>query len=130
MKRTILSIVAVFITWSVLDFVIHGLILNDVYQATAELWRPMDEMKMGLLRVAVLVSSIVFVSIYVRFFAEKGMGPAVQYGILFGLGAGISMGYGSYAVMPIPYDMALIWFLGTVVETTLGGLLLGLMIKK
>jgi hypothetical protein len=40
------------------------------------------------------------------------------------------MGYGSYSVMPIPYKMAFIWFFGSVVETTSGGLLLGLIIKK
>ena len=34
------------------------------------------------------------------------------------------------AVMPIPYYMALTWFLGTLVETTLGGILTGLIIKE
>ena len=54
----------------------------------------------------------------------------MTYGLLLGISWGISMGYGSYSVMPIPYHMALAWFLGTVVEMTLGGLLLGLIIKE
>ena len=49
-KRILLGALAVFVGWSVLDFVMHGLILTDAYAATAHLWRPMDEMKMGLLR--------------------------------------------------------------------------------
>lgn len=42
----------------------------------------------------------------------------------------ISFAYGTYAVMPIPYRMAPTWFVGTIVGTTLGGLLLGLIIRK
>jgi hypothetical protein len=129
-KRVVIAVITVFVTWSVLDFVIHGLILDTAYQTTAALWRPMGEMKMGLIYITVLVSSIVFVSIYARFFAEKGISTGLIYGILFGVGAGISMGYGTYAVMPIPYKMAFVWFLGTVVEGTLGGVLVGLIVRK
>ena len=35
------------------------------------------------------------------------------------------MGYGTYSVMPIPYSMALTWFLGAVVEGAAAGLLVG-----
>jgi hypothetical protein len=130
MKRALIAIILVFGIWCMLDFIIHVLILGTTYQATAQLWRPMKEMKMGLIYLTTFVSSLVFVTIYVRFFAKKGIGAGVKYGLLFGVGFGIPMGYGTYAVMPIPYKMALTWFLGTVVETTLGGLLLGLIIKK
>jgi hypothetical protein len=34
-KRIVLGIVAVFVAWQVLDFVLHGLILASTYQATA-----------------------------------------------------------------------------------------------
>ncbi len=125
LKRYLLAVLAVFISWSVLDYVIHELILGASYVATAELWRPMEEMKMGLLSFVTLVSSIAFVGIYAGFFAEKGIGTGLKYGLLFGLAAGVSMGYGSYAVMPIPYYMALTWFLGIMVEATVAGLLIG-----
>ena len=35
------------------------------------------------------------------------------------------MGYGSYVVMPIPYSMALTWFLGSLVEAVVAGLIVG-----
>jgi hypothetical protein len=129
-KRAVLAILAVFILWVLLDFVIHDMILGSAYQATAALWRPMEEMKMWLIYFSILIYSIVFVFIYARYFAKKGIGMGIKYGLLYGLAAGISMGYGTYAVMPIPYYMALTWFLGTVVETTLGGFLTGLIIKE
>jgi hypothetical protein len=42
-KRTIWAIVAVFIARSILDFILHGLLLRSAYEATATLWRPMDQ---------------------------------------------------------------------------------------
>ena len=129
-KRALVAMVVIFVTWSIMDFVMHGLILRDAYLATAKLWRPMDEMKMTLIYFTVLVFAAVFVWVYAGFFAKKGIGTGVKYGLLLGVGVGIPMGYGTYAVMPIPYYMALTWFLGTVVEATAGGLLLGLIVRE
>lgn len=128
-KKTVLAIIALFILWSILDFVIHGVLLTEAYKATAELWRPMEEMKMGLMRIVVLISAITFVLIYTLFFREKNMKTALKYGLLFGLGAGVSLGYGSYSVMPMPYSMAFTWFLGVLIEATLGGLVIGVMLR-
>ena len=50
---------------------------------------------------------------------HKGIGTAVKYGLVFGIGVGISMGYGSYSVMPIFYSMAFNWLPGSVVEDAL-----------
>jgi hypothetical protein len=130
MKKLLLTILAVFITWVVMDMVIHGLLLGKSYMATAELWRPMEDMKRGIIWAATLISAAVFTGIYASFFGRKTMGTALAYGLLFGIGAGISMGYGTYAVMPIPYHMALIWFTGTLAETLAGGFILGLVFKE
>ena len=129
-KRTILATLAVYVAWSVLDFIMHGVILSSSYEATANLWRPMEEMKMGLMYVVVLISTLTFVSIYAYFFKERTLATGLKYGLLFGVGVGSGMGYGTYSVMPIPYEMAMVWFLGTVVETTVGGILVGLIIPS
>ena len=42
-KKIIIAIIAVFILWSILDFVIHGVLLSEAYKATVELWRPMKK---------------------------------------------------------------------------------------
>ena len=129
-KRTILATLAVYVAWSVLDFIMHGVILSSSYEATANLWRPMEEMKMGLMYVVVLISALTFVSIYAYFFKERTLATGLKYGFLFGVGVGSGMGYGTYSVIPIPYEMALVWFLGTVVETAVGGILVGLIIPR
>lgn len=129
MKKALIAVLGVFVAWTVLDYVIHQKILTSAYAATADLWRPMEEMKMGLISLVTLISALAFVFLYYWFFAEKGIGTGIKYGLLFGIGVGVSMGYGTYAVMPIPYHMALTWFLGTLVETTLAGLLTGWILR-
>ena len=116
MKKTVLAILAVFITWSILDYVLHGIILTHVYEATPSLWRPMAEMKMGLTYLVVLIAASCFVYVYDKMISDRGVKTALLYGLVFGIGTGISMGYGTYSVMPIPYFLALGWFLGSLVE--------------
>jgi len=128
-KKIILATIAVFVVWGILDYVIHVVILEGTYEATKELWRPQGEMKMGLMYLVTFITALVFVYIYARFVSEKNMGNAILFGLIYGAGYGISMGYGSYSFMPIPYSLALVWFLGTVVELTIGGILLGLIVK-
>jgi hypothetical protein len=130
MKRYLLAVVAVFLAWSALDVVIHGVILAPTYQATAQLWRPEAEMKMGLMYGVGLIAAAAFVAIYARLCANRTLVAGIWYGLLFGIGTGVSMGYGTYAVMPIPYSLALTWFLGTVVEAVTGGLLVGWIVRK
>ena len=129
MKRGILAVAAVFVAWWVLDYLLHMVILSGSYQETAHLWSSQEDMKTGLMLLNSLIIASIFVYIYAKFFARKGTCTGVTYGLLVGISWGISMGYGSYSVMPIPYHMALAWFLGTVVKMTLGGLLLGLIIR-
>jgi hypothetical protein len=125
-----LAVIAVFIAWSVMDFLIHGVILASSYAATPSLWRPMHEMKMAVMYLSVLITGLCFVLVYVLFFARRGVSIGLRYGLLFGMGAGVSMGYGSYSVMPIPYHMALTWFLGSVVEAAVGGVILGAIVRE
>ena len=130
MAKTALAWISVFVSWAILDFVIHGLILGDTYASQPELWRPQDEMKTGLIVVAVAVTALAFVWIYARLISPKSPGTAIRYGVAWGVGLGIGMGYGTYAVLPIPYFMAIIWFLGTVVEATVAGIVVGLIVRE
>lgn len=129
LKRLLIAIAAIFVAWQILDLIIHFVILSPVYAETEELWRPMEEMKMGLIRFVSLVGAAVFAYTYARFVGEKRLTVGVSYGIFWGLAYGTSMAYGMYAVMPIPYHMALVWFVGTLVEFATAGLLAGWLIK-
>jgi hypothetical protein len=129
MKRTLLAIVAVFVVWSVLDFVIHGILLQSTYEATAGLWRPMDEMNMPMMYLVTLAYTACFVAIYDLLVSKKSLATGIRYGGLFGLGAGISMGFGSYSFMPIPLSLAWGWFFGMLVEAVVAGALVGAILR-
>ena len=47
-KRAIWSVLAAFMAWSIPDFVLHGLLACSTYEASAKLWRPMDQMNMPI----------------------------------------------------------------------------------
>ena len=130
LKRYLLSVVIVFVLWSVLDFVIHGAILSKAYEATASLWRPMEEMKIGLMYLSSLITAAVFVGIYALLVANKSVKTGVIYGVLMGLFSGVPMALGSYSYMPITCHIALVWFVGSIILMTLAGLCIGAIVKN
>ena len=130
MKKSALAILGVFVAWSVMDFVIHGMILQSSYAATASLWRPMGEMKMSLMYITVFFPAVAFVLIYSLFFSRKGISTGLQYGLLFGLSMGLPMGYGTYSVMPIPYFIAFTWCFGSIIEAMVAGLIVGSIMRE
>ena len=129
-KRIVLGIIAVFVAWQVMDFVLHGLILASTYQATASLWRPMAEMKMSLMRVGGLIAAMCFVCLYAWLVKPKSWAAGLSYGLILGVATGVSMGYGTYCVMPIPASLAAAWCIGSVVKTAVAGLLAGWIVKE
>ncbi|OGR00780.1 MAG: hypothetical protein A2505_02925 [Deltaproteobacteria bacterium RIFOXYD12_FULL_55_16] len=128
-KRTIWAIVTVFIAWSIMDFILHGILLRPTYEATANLWRPMDQMNMPLMYFVTLIFTGCFVLIYGFMVRQKSLASGLLFGALFGLATGISMGFGSYSYMPIPLTLAWGWFLGSWLEAIIAGAIIGTIIK-
>jgi hypothetical protein len=129
-KRTIWAVVAVFIAWSILDFILHGLLLRSTYEATANLWRPMDQMNMPVMYLVTLVFTTCFVLIYGLLVGQKSLTSGIRFGALFGLATGISMGFGSYVYMPIPLTLAFSWFFGSWIQAIAAGAIAGAIIKS
>jgi hypothetical protein len=129
-KKIIFATLAVFVTWAILDYLIHGMMLRSTYQANEMLWRPTEEMKMVLMYLVTLLAALVFVTIYARLVSPKNVARGLGFGLLFGVGTGISIGHGTYAIQPIPYYVALTWFLSTAIEATIAGLITGLIITE
>jgi hypothetical protein len=129
-KRTILAILAVFIAWSILDFILHGVLLRPIYVNTASLWRPINQMSVTLMYFVTLVFTVCFVLIYRFLIGQKSLATGIRFGALFGLATGISMGFGSYCYMPIPLTLAWSWFIGSWVEAIAAGAIVGAIIKS
>ena len=128
LKGVILAIIAVYIAWSALDFLIHGMLLKETYEATAHLWRPMQDMNMMLMHGVTLVLAVLFVELYLFCVSQKSLSMGLKFGVIFGLAAGV-MAASSYLYMPIPMSLAIDWFVGTLVEFVVAGWLVGLLVK-
>ena len=128
-KRTILAVIAMFIAWAIMDFILHGVLLRSTYEATASLWRPMDQMKTPLMYLVSLVFSVCFVLIYGLLVEQKSLVAGIKFGALFGLATGVSMGFGSYSYMPIPVMLAWSWFFGSWIKVIAAGAIIGAIMK-
>lgn len=128
--KFLLACGAVFALWGSADYLFHGMVLADDYRDTAALWRPAGEAKMGLHALVVLSAAVIFTAIYALLVAPRSVRNALLFGTLFGLAGGISYGYGMYAFMPLPHDMAVTWLITSLVEGVLGGLALGFILGR
>lgn len=119
----------VFILLVVLGMVIHGVLLSPTYSTMEGLVRPQAEMKMWIIFVVDAVVAYFFTLIFSKGYENKGIAEGVRYGLYIGLMFGISMAYGSYASMPIPYSLALQWFLYTIAQYIVCGVALAMVFK-
>ena len=126
MKNLIIGTIVVFIAWMAMDFLFHGNVLQGLYQETASLWRPPEEMKMGVNAIVVLIAATMFTAIYVFLVDEQNLKTGLLYGLLYGIAVGVGAGFGTFSFMPLPYELALSWFTIMVIESLVAGALIGL----
>lgn len=133
-KRWVIASVAVLVVLLVLEFVIHGMLLQGMYQQTAAVWRPLEEMNrlMGWMWLGDAVIAVFFTLIYAQGYekAKAGAAQGMRYGLYVGILMGASMSLGSYATLPIPGALALYWFIGSVVEFVAAGAVVGWVYRR
>lgn len=129
-KRWLLASVAVFVVIFVLEFIIHGVILQGVYQQTASVWRTQADMQrlMWILWVGYLVFAPLFAFIYVKGYekSKPGLGQGFRFGLYVGAMLSVLHGFGWYAILPIPLALAFYWFVAILVESIAMGIAAGL----
>jgi len=90
----------------------------------------MAEMKWTVMYISSFLFVCGWVWVYFKMIANKSPKTGIIYGLVTGLAHGISFGYGCYATMPIPYMLALGWFLSSAVVLTIAGWIMGMIIKE
>jgi len=130
-KKWIIASVVVFVVAQILEFIIHYLILGGSYQATAHLWRPTEEMNqmMWLMWLTGLIWAFIFVYIFAKGYENRGVMEGVRFGLIIGLFYSLPMSLGSYATMPIPFSLALNWFIFGMIEIIILGIMAALLYK-
>ncbi len=130
MKKWILSSLAVFVVYQLCNFLIHSVILMDFYaSSTAGIWRTDMTSTMWVMYLGDFVKAFLFVLIFAKGIENKGWAEGLRYGLWIGLYVSIGMGFGTYAWAPIPFGLALQWFIYGVVQLVLCGIVAALIYK-
>jgi hypothetical protein len=131
--RWIAASVVAAVAMTVMDSILHGVLLKGIYVATAALWRPEAEM-LKLLPVGMLSTLFLcLILVYIYHRGYEGAGSGLAEGLRFGFWIGLFMGVPgcvwAYITVPIPLNLAVFWFVGSLVEFLVAGMLIGLIYK-
>lgn len=121
-KKVWVGFIVVFVVLQILDYIVNSLILMSTYQSLQSVWRP--DMKLWLFPVIGLVVAYLFAFIFSKGYEGKGIAEGVRYGIYMGLFMNVPAAYAQYAIYPIPYSLALQWFIFGMVEFIVAGMVL------
>lgn len=122
-SRFALGCLAVYAAYQILGFLIHQVWLGPSYAALARVWRPEEELmsKTWIRFLTSAVWAVGFCYLFVRGYQDRGIAEGVRFGAAIGLFYAIPQAYDTYAIFPIPYLLALQWFLsGLLVSILLG----------
>ena len=130
-KKWVITSLVIFVAAQILEFIIHYLILGGAYQATSHLWRPDEEMNqmMWLMYLTGLVWAFLFVYIFAKGYEGRGIMEGVRFGLIIGVFSSLPMSLGNYVTVPIPFSLALNWFIFGMIEITILGVLAALLYK-
>ena len=121
-KRFLAGGLAIFVVFQICDFIIHGLILGDIYMSMTNVWRPDMMSLMWIMYVSSFIFSYLMMYIFVKGYEDRGILEGVRFGILIGLMTYILGAFYQYALYPLPLSLVLKWAGYGFVEYILAGI--------
>ena len=127
-KKFWISVVVIFFVYGILQFVIHGGLLQKAYMATAHLWNEEAMMKSRIYGhfLADFFFALLFCFIYVKGYEPNKAGAAqgIRYGLYMGLFVQLPMFFTYFVVMKAPTSLLAWWLIyGLLVSIICGGIL-------
>jgi len=109
-KKYILAVLAVFVVFELLDFIIHSVILADAYESLQGVWRQNMMNYMWVMYVTALIWSVFFVYIFTKGYQNRGWLEGLRYGLLIGLLMLVMGMFNQWGVYPLPIGLVVQWF--------------------
>jgi hypothetical protein len=132
-KRWIQASVMVVVVMWVVESVVHGLMLSDLYKQTVSVWRPMGEMEklMPLMWLGYALFAPFFVFLYAKGMEPKkeAFGQGLRFGLIFGVGLSAMSNLVWYVILPIPTVLAFYWFLDGIAVYAIAGVTVALVYR-
>jgi hypothetical protein len=129
LKKLATASIAVFIALEIMDFVVHNIILMPSYLATSGIWRQDMGSRMWIMVLSALFTSILFVYIFAKGYENKGIMEGARFGLLIGLFMTIMGSFGTYSFLPIPFSLAVKWFVFGMIEYIICGIVVALVYR-
>ncbi len=127
-KKLWTGFIAVYVVMSLTNYIIHEVILKSTYMTLVEsgLMRGAEAGTMWIYFVTALVVSFFFTLIFSKGYNGTGAGEGIRFGLYAGLMMMTSWAYDTYASVPIPYSLALQWFLYGMIQYVILGLVVSM----
>ncbi|HTY01932.1 MAG TPA: hypothetical protein VMG09_18035 [Bacteroidota bacterium] len=129
-KKILIGFVVSFVLLEALSYLVNGVLLRSGWESVGQLLRPDMNSLMWVYYVITLVEAFFFTFIFSKGFEGKGIMEGVRYGLYIGIWLSIGMAYGTYAMIAIPYSMALQWFIYGILTYVIAGIGLALVFGK
>ena len=130
-KKLWVAVVVVYVVSQILGYLTHTVWLGETYASLASVWRPMDDMmsKTWIMFVTAAVYCFFFVYLFAKGCEGRGVMEGVRFGVIIGLFVGVFSAYDWYVILPIPYSLALKWFLSSLAGSIVMGAVAALIYK-
>ena len=131
-KKVWIGFIAVYVAMVITNMVIHMGLLTSLYhsEAVMKLMRPESDGTFWIYFVTSAIVSFFFTLIFSKGYEGKGMAEGVRYGLYVGLLMATPMAYDSYASYPIPYSLALQWFIYGIIQYIILGVVVAAVFGK
>ncbi len=98
----------------------HSVIMGEMYEATAELWRGPDQMIGWALYTGLAVQAFIAAFIFLQGYKGGGWPEGVRFGVTITLFLS-GMCFIMYATQPIPTDILYMWVIADLIMYSVGG---------
>lgn len=123
-KRFVVGSLVVLAVYLVFDYLVNAGVLRTTYESESlkKLWRPDFADKTWIMWIINVIWSFLFSLIYIKGYEGRGgMMEGVRYGFWIGLFMSVPMAFGQYVVYPIPFQLALQWFVFGTLQSVICG---------
>lgn len=132
-KKYIFAVIAAFVAFQAMDYLVHTVILNEKYQSLNDtgIWRENMQDYMWIMFVTGIIFAVFFVYLY-HYFSnayKTGWMAGLYYGLVIAFMTSVIGAYGQFMVYNLPYDLAWQWALYGLIETAIVGIIVGLIYK-
>jgi hypothetical protein len=130
-KKLWAGFIAVWVVYGFLESIVNTVILKSTYLGAnaVNLWRPEGEMRIWIIYIAYLFFAFFFTLVFSKGFENKGIMEGVRYGFYVGMMCMVPAAYVNYATMPMPFMLALQWFIYGLITVIICGIVLSYVFK-